>query len=70
MNKAQELFEIPLVVSPENFASPNLDELSGMTYVSYFMMEGAPGYNATMRWVKNTIDPEPVENFEVNFAYR
>ncbi|CAD7015329.1 unnamed protein product [Ceratitis capitata] len=26
------------------------DELSGMTYLSYFMKPGGPGYNATMRW--------------------
>ena len=25
------------VLEPEHFASPHLDELSGMTYLSYFM---------------------------------
>ncbi|KAI0234474.1 Filamin-C [Lamellibrachia satsuma] len=64
METAERLFGIPLVVSPENFASENLDELSGMTYLSYFMAEDAPGYNATLNWVRTQIDPMSVDNFD------
>ena len=66
MTRANELFDIPLVVSPENFSSVDLDELSGMTYLSYFMNEGAPGYNATLEWVKDVIQPAACTNFTVS----
>ena len=68
METAERLFGIPLVVSPKDFASENLDELSGMTYLSYFMAENAPGYNATLNWVRRQIDPMSVDNFDVSSA--
>ena len=37
MELAGRHFNIPLVLEPEALASPHLDELSGMTYLSYFM---------------------------------
>lgn len=40
MNIAQREFGIPKVLEPEYLASPWLDELSGMTYLSYFMKPG------------------------------
>ncbi|XP_046560616.1 filamin-C-like isoform X2 [Haliotis rubra] len=46
---AQDKFDIPLVVRPEDLASPHLDDLSGMTYLSYFMNVDSPGYLATLR---------------------
>ncbi|XP_030388027.1 filamin-B isoform X2 [Scaptodrosophila lebanonensis] len=62
MNLAQREFGVPKVLEPEYLASPWLDELSGMTYLSYFMKPGGPGYNATLRWV-NTQVKESVKNF-------
>lgn len=64
MNIAQREFGIPKVLEPEYLASPWLDELSGMTYLSYFMKHGAPGYNATMRWANSQLK-HPVNNFTV-----
>lgn len=52
------------VLEPEYLASPWLDELSGMTYLSYFMKPDGPGYNASMRWV-NTQLRSSVHNFTV-----
>ena len=44
MELAQKHFGIPMVMDPEDLASPDLDELSGMTYLSYFMKEeDSPG---------------------------
>ena len=51
MRLANELFDIPTVIRPEDMASPDVDELSGMTYLSYFMAEDSPGYKATLNWV-------------------
>ena len=66
MTLAQEMFGIPMVVRPENMASGDLDELSGMTYLSYFMAEGGPGYNATLTWVQDTMNPAPITDFTVS----
>lgn len=66
MNMAQREFGIPKVLEPEYLASPWLDELSGMTYLSYFMKVGGPGYKATMRWV-NSQTKDHVANFTVTF---
>jgi len=65
MDLAQREFGVPKVLEPEYLASPWLDELSGMTYLSYFMKPGGPGYNATMRWV-NTQVKDSVKNFTVS----
>lgn len=66
MNIAQREFGIPKVLEPEYLASPWLDELSGMTYLSYFMKPGGPGYNATMRWVNSTVKNN-VSNFTTDW---
>lgn len=66
MNIALREFGVPKVLEPEYLASPWLDELSGMTYLSYFMKPGGPGYNATMRWV-NTQVRKPAGNFTTDW---
>ncbi|XP_013109625.2 filamin-C isoform X2 [Stomoxys calcitrans] len=66
MNLAQSEFGVPKVLEPEYLASPWLDELSGMTYLSYFMKPGGPGYKATMRWV-NTQVKDQVQNFTTDW---
>ena len=54
------------VLEPEHFASPHLDELSGMTYLSYFMkvtiisktmMMLMPNLNLRRRTVQATTRP-------------
>lgn len=42
-------------------------ELSGMTYLSYFMNKGSPGYKATLRWVQSQIPEENVSNFTADW---
>ena len=68
MEVAEKHFKIPMVLEPEYLSNPNLDELSGMTYLSYFMKEEAsPGYYATLNWVKNQIPNMRINNFRVNW---
>ncbi|KAK4880796.1 hypothetical protein RN001_008942 [Aquatica leii] len=62
MSIAQQDLGIPAVLEPEYLASPWLDELSGMTYLSYFMKPGSPGFHATLRWVNSRLE-RPVQNF-------
>lgn len=64
MNIAYREFGVPKILEPEYLASPWLDELSGMTYLSYFMKPDGAGYNASMRWVNSQIK-NPVTNFTV-----
>lgn len=67
MEIAEREFKIPLVLEPEHFASPYLDELSGMTYLSYFMKEeDSPGYYSSLNWVKNQIPNFRINNFRVS----
>lgn len=66
MKIAYDRFGIPKVLEPEYLASSWLDELSGMTYLSYFMKPDGPGYNTTMRWV-NSVVKRPVSNFTVSY---
>ena len=70
MQAAKDNFDIPLIVTPENLASPDLDELSGMTYLSYFMKVDSPGYFATLGWTKQMIPHKNVNNFQVNDYYK
>ncbi|XP_014668917.1 PREDICTED: filamin-C-like [Priapulus caudatus] len=64
---SQREWGIPLVVSPEDFSSDYLDELSGMTYLSYYMKEGSPGYRATLQWVKQKVVDMHVTNFTTDW---
>lgn len=63
MQLAKENFDIPLVVRPEDLASPDLDELSGMTYLSYFMKIDSPGYHATLKIIQNLLRYGSCNNF-------
>ncbi|XP_043473409.1 filamin-A isoform X2 [Leptopilina heterotoma] len=67
MEIAKQEFDIPVVLEPEYLASPYLDELSGMTYLSYFMKEGSPGFHATIRWVNSQLSHAPVRNFTTDW---
>ena len=65
MSTAQTSLNIPLVVTPENMCSPELDELSAITYLSYFMKEGSPGYIATFKLIQSLLTDEKISNFTV-----
>ncbi|KMQ96133.1 filamin-a-like isoform x1 protein, partial [Lasius niger] len=69
--KAMEIskreFDIPMVLEPEYLASPYLDELSGMTYLSYFMKESSPGFHATLRWVNSQLSHTSIRNFTTDW---
>ena len=67
MEVAEKHFRIPMVLEPEYLSSPHLDELSGMTYLSYFMKEeDSPGYYATLDWVKSQLPEQRINNFRVS----
>ena len=65
MKIARRQFGIPLILRPEHLASPDLDELSLITYLAYFVKVGAPGYNATLQCIQPLVRNTPVFNFTV-----
>ncbi len=65
MNAALIQFDIPLIVSPANMSSPELDELSSITYLSYFIRPRSPGYKATLKWIQALLPDDSITNFSV-----
>ncbi len=65
METAFKELNIPLVVTPVNMSSPELDELSSITYLSYYVKVGSPGYTTTLNWIKEQMSDETIENFSV-----
>lgn len=68
MNVALDEFGIPMVVTPQNMSSPELDELSAITYLSYFIKDGSPGYKATLKWIHEYLPDEEINNFSVSLV--
>ncbi|XP_076454336.1 filamin-B-like isoform X2 [Babylonia areolata] len=67
MKVAREQLNIPMIVRPEDLASPHLDELSGMTYLSYYMMQDSPGYFATRREIRRILQAGSIDNFTTDW---
>ncbi|XP_013193128.2 filamin-A [Amyelois transitella] len=66
MKLAHRELDVPMVLEPEYLASPWLDELSGMTYLSYFMKPGSAGYKATLDWVNSRLE-RGITNFTTDW---
>ncbi|XP_060074083.1 filamin-A-like [Ylistrum balloti] len=64
---AKEKLNIPRVISPENFASGDLDELSAMTYLSYFVKVDSPGYYDTLNWVCKQLRTTTITNLTTDW---
>ena len=63
---AKEHLNIPRMISPEDFASGSLDELSAMTYLSYFVKVDSPGYYDTLNWVCKQLRTTTITNLTVS----
>ncbi|XP_033099805.1 filamin-B-like [Anneissia japonica] len=64
LEAANKQFNIPKVLSAEDMSSPDLDDLSCLTYLSYFVKKNGPGWNATLNWVRRTIPQLNIQNFQ------
>ena len=62
---AQEAFNIPVIITPEDLSNPNLDEKSALTYLSYFMKENGPGYKKIIAWINDLLPSRKVTNLTV-----
>lgn len=68
---AKAKFGVPQIMQAEDLNSAHIDELSAMTYLSYFMNLDSPGYRATMRWANRmlaSVGQAKVENFTTDWV--
>ncbi|EYB91189.1 hypothetical protein Y032_0209g2104 [Ancylostoma ceylanicum] len=65
---ATQYLAIPPIISAAHLNSPHLDELSCITYLSYFIMRGSCGYRATLYRVQQLLPESVVEDFEMSWS--
>uniref|UniRef100_A0A1I7TZT0 Calponin-homology (CH) domain-containing protein n=1 Tax=Caenorhabditis tropicalis TaxID=1561998 RepID=A0A1I7TZT0_9PELO len=65
---AERYLEVPGIISADHLSSPHLDELSCLTYLSYFITKGAPGYRATLKKVSLLLPDCNVEDLEHSWS--
>ena len=64
MDIAEKELEIPKIIDPIDLCVPKPDELSVMTYLSYFCSgDDSPGYNSLLEWVRSKIPEYNIQNF-------
>lgn len=67
MDAAEKTFKIPKVLSPEFLSSPYVDELSMMTYLSYYTQPGSIGEKKTLEYINEAAPGLDVENFNTDW---
>lgn len=67
MDAAEKNFKIPKVLSPEFFSSPYVDELSMMTYLSYYTQPGSIGEKRTLEYINEAAPGLNVKNFNTDW---
>ena len=67
MSLAEKHLNIPRVLQSEDLAVPKPDELSVMTYISYFCQPDSAGLNLLKDWINQRI-PKPVSNFSTDWV--
>ena len=63
MDLAEEHLNIPQVLKPENLAIAKPDELSVITYLSYYCNKESPGKDSLLEWVRSKIPENDITNF-------
>ena len=64
MDIAESEFDIPKIIDPEHMCVEKPDELSVMTYLSYFCSgDDSPGYDSLLKWVRSKIPEYNIQNF-------
>lgn len=64
---AKDQLNVPRVISAEDFADPALDELSSMTYLSYFVRHESPGYYHTLNWACKQLRTTNITNLTTDW---
>ena len=64
MDHAEEKLGIPKIMEPNDLCHPDIDELSVMTYISYFC---TPANDHLLKWVQATIPDRGITNFTTDW---
>eukprot|EP00731_Ephydatia_muelleri_P017641 Em0010g739a len=64
MDLAELHFSIPKLLTPEDLTSPEVDELSIMTYLSYFFR---PWNDQVLQWIQKTIPQNNIKNLTTDW---
>ncbi|CAG5132066.1 unnamed protein product, partial [Candidula unifasciata] len=67
MQLAKDHLAVPKMISAEDFCSPNLDEQSAMTYLSYFIRKSSPGYYGTLNWICKQLKTPNISNLTTDW---
>ena len=62
MHAAQDTLNVPQILSPDDMFVDQPDEVSIMTYLSYFCRIGSPGERALLAWFQQQIPSQHVTN--------
>ncbi|XP_003388797.1 PREDICTED: filamin-A-like [Amphimedon queenslandica] len=64
MTLAEDNFEIPKILDPEDLNNPDVDDLSVMTYVSYFFV---PASEILLSWIQAIIPQQGITNLSTDW---
>ena len=64
MQLARDHLEVPMVLDPEDLNNPNVDDLSVMTYISYFFY---PSGKSLLEWIQAKIPQQKITNFSTDW---
>ena len=65
MDLAEEYFCIPSIISPEDFSNPEVDDLSVMTYLSYFVHYFM---RILLQWIRQQVTFKVIDNFDSDWC--
>uniref|UniRef100_A0A0N5C3M2 Calponin-homology (CH) domain-containing protein n=1 Tax=Strongyloides papillosus TaxID=174720 RepID=A0A0N5C3M2_STREA len=61
---AEKYLHVPALLNAEHMSSPELDELSTITYISFFVSENGPGYIGSLNNVSKLMPDVRITNFD------
>ena len=67
MGLAEKHLSIPQVMQPEDLAVPKPDELSVITYLTYFCGPNSPGQMSLLLWIQKQVPNQKVNNFTTDW---
>ena len=68
MDLAEDNFGIPQVMQPEDLAVDKPDDLSVMTYISYFCKPDSVGQKSLLAWIQQKIPQKNITNFTTDWV--
>jgi len=65
MDLAEEYFDIPSIISPEDFSNHEVDDLSVMTYLSYFVRYFM---KILLQWIRQRVTFKVIDNLDIDWC--